>query len=58
MEIKDTRPDWCKEAEKHSTCFVLVSPDERAVLHWGHKDSEVMNKFEFTGPCNIAVIID
>jgi hypothetical protein len=38
-EIKDTRPDWCKEAEKRSDCFVLVSPDERITLYWGHKDA-------------------
>jgi hypothetical protein len=57
-ETKDTRPDWCKETEKHSDCFVLISPDERVTLCWGHKDATVMNKVEFTGPCVIALITD
>lgn len=57
-EDKDTRPDWCKEAEKHSRCFVLISPNERVVLSWGRQDGAVMNKVEFTGPCSIAVITD
>jgi hypothetical protein len=57
-ENKDTRPGWCKETEEHSDCFVLLSPDERAVLYWGRKDGAVMNKFEFTGPCSVAVITD
>jgi hypothetical protein len=56
-EHEDTRPDWCKEAEKHAGCFVLVPPDERAVLCWGREDA-IMSKVEFTGPCSVAVITD
>jgi hypothetical protein len=56
-EYRDTRPEWCREAEKHSSCFVLVPPDERAVLCWG-RGGTVMSRFEFTGPCSVAVITD
>jgi hypothetical protein len=57
-ENKDTRPGWCKEAEKHSDCFVSISPDERITFYWGHKDAAMMNKAEFTGPCCVAFIRD
>jgi hypothetical protein len=58
VENKDTRPGWCKEAEEYSACFIAVSPDERIMLYWGHKDAAVRNKVEFTGPCCIAFITD
>jgi hypothetical protein len=54
---RDTRPDWCKEAEKHSSCFVLIPPDEQAVLYWG-REGAAMSKVEFTGPCSVAVLTD
>jgi hypothetical protein len=56
--IQDTRPDWCKEADKHSAFFVQLDPDERITFSWGHKDADVMNRAEFSGPCVAALIID